>query len=201
MARHRRPPSAILNYENRRSAVLGKNEKGNGRDRRNFSIPKWVEKKRKINSLVVKLYVLRLLSSNGMNISRRSNSKIPVSWKGVFILARVLPFHRDRVLGKREFHGVAACVRLTARSAVARDPYRRGNIVRLPLLPPLLCNAETRSLRVYSREYALHRVAEEAILRALCYYVLPLPLFFSTVFEKETIEKLTLAPSREWNNR
>lgn len=155
----RRPPSAILNCEDR--AKTKGNEDGEIRDFRVSS----GSRKKKESKLLVKI-TRSTCTSNGMNISWRSNSKIPAG----FVERRLssAAYYRFIVV---EFWGISrggwlralkSALRPRRRwwDAAARDRYRRGNIVRLPLH----CNAETRSLRVYSRElYALHHVAEEAV--------------------------------------
>lgn len=87
----RRPPSAILNCEDR--AKTKGNEDGEIRD---FRVPSGSRKKKE-SKLLVKI-TRSTCTSNGMNISWRSNSKIRGRFRGkAFIL--VLPFHRGRVLG------------------------------------------------------------------------------------------------------
>lgn len=101
----RRPPSAILNCEDR--AKTKGNEDGEIRD---FRVPSGSRKKKE-GKLLVKI-TRSTCTSNGMNISWRSNSKIrPVSWKGVYPRITVSSWSSFG-----EFHGVVGCVRLKARS-------------------------------------------------------------------------------------
>lgn len=101
----RRPPSAILNCEDR--AKTKGNEDGEIRD---FRVPSGSRKKKE-SKLLVKI-TRSTCTSNGMNISWRSNSKIrPVSWKGVYPRITVSSWSSFG-----EFHGVVGCVRLKARS-------------------------------------------------------------------------------------
>lgn len=156
------------------------------------------ERKRKVN-LLVKI-TRSTCTSNGMNISWRSNSKIrQVSWKGVYPRPRITVSSWSSF---GEFHGVVGCVRLKARSvrggAGGTRLHAIGIVVATLYVSLSTVTPKPGHYAFIRANYTRYITLQRRLFPVSSYYArarLFLPLFFSTVFDREGV---WLVP--RWNN-